>query len=52
MLRFFFIFIPTVSSPVKCPLVKRYSTDDSAAIGAWVLLQAGQQEGVRRSDGR
>ena len=28
---------------------KSYRTDESAAVGAWVLLEAGQQEGVRRS---
>ena len=26
-----------------------YSTDEGDAVGAWVLLQAGQQEGVGRS---
>ena len=32
----------------KFPL-KSYSTDEGAAVGAWVVLQTGQQEGVRRS---
>ena len=32
----------------KFPL-ESYHTDEGAADGTWVLLQAGQQEGVRRS---
>lgn len=32
----------------KFPL-ESYSTDEGAAVGAWVLLEVGQQEGVRRS---
>ena len=32
----------------KFPL-ESYSTDEGAAVGAWVLLQAEQREGVRRS---
>ena len=27
----------------------RNNTDEGVALGAWVLLEAGQQEGVRRS---
>ena len=29
--------------------LKSYSADEGGAVGAWILLQAGQQEGVRRS---
>ena len=32
----------------KFPL-ESYSMDEGAAVGAWVLLEVGQQEGVRRS---
>ena len=28
---------------------KSYGTDESAAVGVWALLEAGQQEGVGRS---
>ena len=33
---------------IKLPL-KSHSTDEGGAVGAWALLEAGQQEGVRRS---
>ena len=37
----------SANSP-KMP-IESYSTDEGAAVGAWVLPEAGQQEGVRRS---
>ena len=36
------------TNSMKLPL-KSYSTDEGAAVGAWVLPEARQQEGVRRS---
>ena len=39
----------TRKSRFRLPL-ESYSTDEGAtAVGAWVLLEAGEQEGVRRS---
>ena len=36
------------TNSIKLPL-KSYSTDEGAAVGAWVLPEVRQQEGVRRS---
>ena len=35
-------------STFRLPLAS-YSTDEGATVGAWVLLEAGEQGGVRRS---
>ena len=29
--------------------LESYSTDEGSTVGAWVLLEAGEQRGVRRS---
>ena len=36
------------TSSLKLKL-ESYSTDEGATVGAWVLLEAGEQGGVRRS---
>ena len=36
------------TNSMKLPL-KSYNTDEGAAVGTRVLLEAGQQDGVRRS---
>ena len=36
------------TNSLKLPL-ESYSTDEGATVGAWVLLEAGEQGGVRRS---
>ena len=55
LLRRLPFFPHTVSSPVKVPWhfkfpLNSYSTDEGAAVGAWVVVQTKQQEGVNGSE--
>ena len=36
-----------ITNSMKLSL-RKYTTDEGAVIGAWVFVEAGQQEGVRR----